>query len=126
MEMKTHKLGVAVLVTMSCLLPACAEYTEVPSRDFASLEPVSEHGYRITTVDNRVYVVRRLALQDRVLVVEALSEKQEPEQAVPFSIPFDTISRIERIDVDYIVPVVAAACVVAVVVAISQIKIGAP
>jgi hypothetical protein len=124
--MKTHKLLMAVLAAMSCLLSACAEYTEVPAKDFASLEPVPRHGYRITTVDNRVYVARRLALRDGVLVVEEFSEKQEPEQAAPFSIAFDTISRIERIDVDYVVPVVAAACVVAVVVAISQIEIGAP
>ena len=110
-----------------CLVVGCAEYAAVPPNDFSSLDRSPQHGYRLITTDGQSYTVKRFALTDSTIVVESIVRRRGAEAGpLPFEVSFRDVHSIEEIDVDFVVPIVVAAGLVSLLVAISNISIGAP
>jgi hypothetical protein len=97
---------------------ACTNYHEVSSSSYSDLEPSPRHGYRIATRDDHVYVVERLSVRDSTILVEAPTGKGMSDAV---AIPFDQIRSVEKIEKNYLSPIVLGAGVVALIVALATV-----
>ena len=114
---------VALLLTAAC--SSCSQYIFVPAAKYPALDPEPRRGYRIVTIDQQQFIVTRLAAADSALIIQELKSGSNGSiKPVPFTIPYVQIDKIEKIDRNFIVPIVLGAAVVFVVVQWEQFRIG--
>jgi len=115
---------VCVIIT-TVLLVACTNYSSVPPGSYSTLEPSPRHGYRLTTRDQREYIVTKLSVHDSTIVLHELRESSAPTD-VPVVLSFEQVRQIDRIEVNTFTPLVLGVCVVALVILLTDLMNSIP
>jgi hypothetical protein len=115
----------ALLFLLLVVSSSCSHYILIQPSDYSGMERCRERGYRIRTMDQQQYVVTCLALEDSALIVKELKVGSKGSvRPVPFALPYGQIDKVEKIDQNVIVPVVAGAAVVFLIVQWNKLSIG--
>jgi hypothetical protein len=115
----TIAIGTSLVFVMASL--ACTNYHAVSPSSYAELEPSPKHGYRVSTLDNSVYVVKKLTVRDSTLVAEGWATPPGASGEIPVEIPIEQVRSVERIEKNYASPIVLSACVAGLIVAFASI-----
>jgi hypothetical protein len=108
-------LFVSAIVATTLLASSCTEYVQIAPDKYDELDARPKHGYRLTTIDRRVYSVTSLVVADSSLVVE-LKPVRGDSIAETLAVEYRDVDRLERIDVNVLMPLLAAATCVGVLV----------
>lgn len=96
--MRTSALFAFLLLLV---LSACSKSVRVPPADYEN--PGSAAAYRIVTVDQGTFSVKKYTVSDSVIVVTELAPSatsDEDSLQAPFAIPLQSVQSIDRVTLD--------------------------
>ena len=94
------KIGALFVIILLLILSACSKTIRVPPADYEN--PGSAAAYRIVTVDQGTFSVKRYTVSDSVIVVTELAAPTTDGDSlqVPFDIPLRNVQSIDRVSMD--------------------------